>query len=194
MVNYTKTLYGSLGVGNSIYLKQVATEAFGAGVRVVVLDCGRSWLPFAAVLDGVAYLAESDALTSSYRDPDAVVSHLQQRHLPIVFELEHAAVEPGALFGQLCDFLSHDKGPRMLIVDEVLSVGRHRVYADAVIQACGDCELLASARSHEDLVWLKALRPCTASPQFNSKATFAETVLANATTRLLLKPGQPPEA
>lgn len=192
MVAYTKALYGPSGSGKSIYLKQVATEAFGAGVRVVVLDYGRSWLPFAAVFDGAAYLAEGDALTPSFRDPDAVVSHLQRRHLPLVFELERATAEPGALFGKLCDFLRHDEHPHLLIVDEVFNVGRYRAYADAVIQACGNCELLASGQSHKDLDWLKALRPDLAHAPFQSKATFAETVMANATTRLLLKPGKTP--
>ncbi len=188
MVTHTKALYGPSGAGKSIYLKQVATEAFGAGVRVVVLDYGRSWLPFAAVFDGAAYLAEGDAFTPSFRDPDTVVSHLRARPLPLVFELENAPAEPSALFSRLCDFLRHDEHPRILIVDEAFNVARCRAYADPVIAACGECELLASGQSAHDLDWLKALRPDLAQAPFQRKATFAETVFANATTRLLLKP------
>lgn len=194
MATQAKGLYSLSGTGKSIYMKQVAVEAFGNGVRVVVLDYGRSWLPFTAALDGTAYLAESDALAPSFREPDAAVSHLQQRPLPLVFELEHAASEPGALFSRLCDFLRHDEYPHILIVDEAFNVARFRAYADPVIEACGECELLASGQSAEDLAWLKALRGDLALSRFQRKETFAETVFANATTRLFLKPAQKPVA
>lgn len=169
MAIHAKAVYGPTGTGKSIFLKQVAAEAFVAGVRVVVLDYGRSWLPFVSVLDGATYFAESDAFASSFRDPNALFSHLRAKPIPLVFELEQATSEPGALFSRMCDFLRHDEYPHHLIIDEVFNVARCRAYADAVIQACGSCELLAGGQSRDDLKWLVALRPDLACVPFQRK-------------------------
>lgn len=162
-------LVATSGAGKSYLLKTAATQAQGEGRRVVVLDYGRTWLPFAATFDGASYVAESDFCATWPGGTSFNGAYLAGFNRPLVIDLERAPEAPSATFGQICDFLKSDAYPHLIVVEESFYVGRYQQYVAPFFQACGDAEVLASAQSASDADWLKAFCPELTSVLLDSR-------------------------
>ena len=158
--HWHKVLIGRSAGTNAFRLKVLATSALAHGLRVVVLDPDRNWIAFADLFDGLSYALEPQVARISGQWRGSVpYAELSQHNCPIVLSFDDASREPGADFWKLCEFLSEDHHPHLLVIDGVSSMKFFEHHVGALLDASTDARVLASAIDADSAAWLQALAP-----------------------------------
>lgn len=145
------------GNGKTVQLKNAVMQGVVDDRCVVVLSADRSWWCIAS-LTGCLYDGHADTVHSS---PGLCVDAAAGvPGVPIVMELEWSARHPSSTFTRLCEEISRDARPKLLVIDAAAGVGRYQLHANLVAESMGRrCDLLIAAQDEADYAWLRGRFP-----------------------------------